>query len=314
MSRKRHTPADETHFLVRTLAAEFADGRELAPHAHSWGQLIYVASGVASVWTSQGSWVAPPHWAVWAPAGVAHGMRFTGTASMRTLYLRPGLVQPDLAQTSLAEAGVVQSGLARIAGLGPNSAVVPVSPLLRELILRAVEIGMLDDREPAHVAMAALIVHELRSHPAPSLDLPLPHGDLLRRIADHVTRKPADPRGHAALAKQFGIGARTLERGFAAETGLSFGRWRRQARFLHALRCLGAGAAVKRAAVEAGYQSPSAFIAAFHATFNTTPGRYFEAGRSVAERSAPPGNGRARVSRRPWSAVLKNRPARRVDI
>jgi AraC-like DNA-binding protein len=271
---------------VRTLAAEFADGRELAPHAHPWGQLIYVASGVASVWTSQGSWVAPPHWAVWAPADVAHGMRFTGAASMRTLYLRPGLVQP---------------------GLGSNSAVVPVSPLLRELILRAVEIGMLDDREPAHAAMAALIVHELRSHPAPSLDLPLPHGDLLRRIADHVTRTPADPRGHAALAKQFGIGARTLERGFAAETGLSFGRWRRQARFLHALRCLGAGAAVKRAAVEAGYQSPSAFIAAFHATFNTTPGRYFEAGRSVAERSAPPGNGRARVSRTVRRAFERSR-------
>lgn len=310
MSRKRHTPADEAHFLVRTLAAEFADGSELAPHAHAWGQLIYLASGVASVWTSQGSWVAPPRWAVWAPAGVAHGMRFTGAASMRTLYLRPGLLQPGLDTPSLVEPGVVKTGLPRPASnasLGSNSAVVPVSPLLRELILRAVEIGMLDDRQPAHAAMAALIVYELRSHPTPSLDLPLPHGELLRRIADHVRRTPADPRGHAAIAKQFGIGARTLERGFVAETGLSFGRWRRQARFLHALCCLGAGAAVKRAAVEAGYQSPSAFIAAFHAAFDATPGRYFEAGRSVAERSAPPGNGRARVSRTVRRAVLRSR-------
>jgi quercetin dioxygenase-like cupin family protein len=81
MSRKRHTAADEPHFLVRTLATEFSDGRVLAPHAHSWGQLIYAASGVLSVWTEQGSWVAPPHWAVWAPAGVGHAMRFTGTAA-----------------------------------------------------------------------------------------------------------------------------------------------------------------------------------------------------------------------------------------
>ena len=154
MSRKRHTPADEPHFLVRTLAAEFADGRELPPHAHPWGQLIYAASGVMSVWTEQGSWVAPPHWAVWAPAGVAHAMRFTGAASMRTLYLRPGL-----------------------GGLASDSAVVTVSPLLRELILRAVEIGMLDEREPTHVAMADLIVHELRTHSTPSLDLPLPQGE-----------------------------------------------------------------------------------------------------------------------------------------
>src|ERR1700682_5516336 len=91
MSRKRHTPDDEPHFLVRTLATEFPGGRALARHAHPWGQLIYATSGVLSVWTEQGSWVAPPHWAVWAAAGVVHPMRFTGSASLRTLYLRPGL-------------------------------------------------------------------------------------------------------------------------------------------------------------------------------------------------------------------------------
>ena len=52
-----------------------------------------------------------------------------------------------------------------------------------------------------------------------------------------------------------------------------------EARFLHALRCLGAGAPVKQAALDAGYQSPSAFIAAFRAALDTTPGRYFQAGR-----------------------------------
>src|ERR1700716_3786022 len=123
MSRKRHTPADERHFLVRTLASDFPDGRTIAPHAHPWGQLIYAASGVLRVWTEQGSWVAPPHWAVWAPAGVAHAMRFTGTSSLRTLYVRPGL-----------------------AGQPEQSVVITVSPLLRELVLRAVEFGMLARR------------------------------------------------------------------------------------------------------------------------------------------------------------------------
>jgi AraC-like DNA-binding protein len=259
MSKTRHTPADEPHFLVRTLAAEFADGRSLAPHSHPWGQLIYAVSGVVSVWTTEGSWVAPPHWAVWAPAGVAHAMRFTGRASMRTLYLRPGFGSLTL-----------------------SSAVVTVSPLLRELILRAIEIGMLDARVPAHAAMADLIVHELRPHATPALDLPLPQSELLRRVAEHVTQAPADHSGHAALAKRFGVGARTLERGFAAETGLSLGQWRRQARFLYTLRLLGAGTSVKRAAIEGGYSSPSAFIAAFRTAFHTTPGRYFEAGRTSA--------------------------------
>jgi AraC-like DNA-binding protein len=256
MSRKRHTPADEPHFLVRTLASDYPDGHALAPHAHTWGQLIYAASGVLSVWTEQGSWVAPPHWAVWAPAGVAHAMRFTGPASLRTLYVRPGL-----------------------AGQPEQSAAITVSPLLRELILRAVEIGMLDRREPTHVAMADLILHELRAQSTPSLDLPQPQSALFRRIAEHVAAAPGERSGHAALAKRFGVSVRTLERAFVGETGLSLGRWRRQARFLHALRRLGGGAPVKQAALEAGYRSASAFIAAFRVALNTTPGRYFETGR-----------------------------------
>jgi AraC-like DNA-binding protein len=36
---------------------------------------------------------------------------------------------------------------------------------------------------------------------------------------------------------------------------------------------------VKEAALEAGYQTASAFIAAFRIALNTTPGKYFEAGR-----------------------------------
>lgn len=75
------------------------------------------------------------------------------------------------------------------------------------------------------------------------------------------------------------MSVRTLERGFVTETGLSFGRWLRQARFLEALRRLDEGALVKQTAIEAGYRSSSVFIAAFRAALDTTPGRYFGAGR-----------------------------------
>jgi len=253
MSRIRHTPDDEPYFLVRTLRADFADGDAIAPHAHSWGQLIYAASGVITVWTEQGSWVVPPHWAVWAPAGVRHGLRFTGAASLRTLYLRPDVSSP-----------------------ASHSAVVTVSGLLRELILRAVHVGMLDERERTHQALVDLIVQECSTAATSALDLPLPRNERLRRLAEHLAQRPRDRASHAALARQFGVGVRTLERGFTAETGLSLGQWRRQARFMHALRQLGAGASVKRVAVEAGYRTPSAFIAAFRASLNTTPGRYFK--------------------------------------
>ena len=261
MSKRRLTPADEPFLLVRTLGSQYPDGCGIAPHAHSWGQLIYAASGVLSVSTEQGSWIAPPHWAVWAPAGVAHSMRFSGAASLRTIYLKPGL-----------------------RGQPRESTVVTVSPLLRELIQRAVDIGMLDRRKPAHVAMTNLILHELRTNPTPSLDLPKPRSELLRRVAEHLDATHGERTAHASISRRFGVGVRTLERGFAAETGLSLGRWLRQARFLNALRRLGMGAPVKQVALDAGYRSPSAFVAAFRATFKTTPGRYFATARHDGDR------------------------------
>jgi AraC-like DNA-binding protein len=252
----RHTPSDEPYFLVRTLAANFADGHRIAPHAHDWGQLIYAVSGVVTVSTERGIWVVPPHWAVWAPAGMRHGLRFTGASSLRTLYLRPDVRSP-----------------------AAYSTVVTVSPLLRELILRAVQLGMLDAREQIHRAIVDLIVDEFSTCPASPLDLPLPRSERLLRIADDLAQRPGDRASHASIARRFGLGIRTVQRGFIEETGLSLGQWRRHARLMHALRRLGAGASVKSVAFESGYRTPSAFVAAFRASLNTTPGRYFDDGR-----------------------------------
>ena len=44
---------------------------------------------------------------------------------------------------------------------------------------------------------------------------------------------------------------------------------------MQAMRLLGGGAKVTHAALEAGYSTPSAFIAAFRKTLGTTPTRYF---------------------------------------
>jgi hypothetical protein len=118
MSSARHTPADEPFFLARTLVATMRDGDIVPLHTHPWGQLIYVSAGVLTVETPAGTWVAPPQWAVWASRGAAHGFRASGVAMLCTVYLRAGL-----------------------RGLPRESGVVPVSPLLREVIARAVQIG-----------------------------------------------------------------------------------------------------------------------------------------------------------------------------
>ncbi len=252
MSRKRHTPADEPFFLVRTLAAEHASGQATGRHAHGWGQLIYASTGVTTVWTERGSWVAPPHWAVWVPAGVKHSIRFSGESSLRTLYVRPTLA----------------------VDLPAECATVTVSPLLRELIVRAVDIGPLDEREPIHHALTLVILAELRRNEAPPFDLPAPVSDEAREAARLLVDSTVDDTTDA-IARRVGLSTRTLERRFSTETGMSLGSWRRHARLLNALRQLAAGTPTKAVAHDAGYRTPSAFIAAFRATFGESPGRYF---------------------------------------
>ena len=66
-------------------------------------------------------WIVPPQRALWMPAGTVHGIEMVQAAStMRTLYLRE-----DAAASMPDECRVLQ-----------------VSPLLRELIVRATELPL----------------------------------------------------------------------------------------------------------------------------------------------------------------------------
>jgi AraC-like DNA-binding protein/quercetin dioxygenase-like cupin family protein len=253
MSRKRRTVADEAHVVIRSAVAEPGRGRLIAPHAHDWHQLIHVCAGLITVWTETGSWMAPPGWAVWAPAGVAHGIRFAASSAFRTLYVRP---------------------LARD-GLPARSMAMTVSPLLRELIVRTTQVGMLDPRDLTEQAMITLLLAELRPSDTPAFDLPRPTSGPMRRAAGLIEVGAPEAESTRHLAGAVGVSPRALERRFAAETGLSPGRWRQQHVLLGALEQIAAGRPVKSVAVDAGYASSSAFIAAFRKSFGITPARYF---------------------------------------
>jgi AraC-like DNA-binding protein len=148
-----------------------------------------------------------------------------------------------------------------------------VSPLLRELILRTVEVGMLDERDPVEAAIAALILSELGQAGPPPFTLPQPVSDKARQAAQLMGSDV--PGSLAAVARAVGLGARTLERRFRAETGLTPGRWRQQRILMTSLELLASGASVKTAAAAAGFASASAYVAAFRKLFGETPARYF---------------------------------------
>lgn len=198
------------------------------------------------------SWMIPPGRAVLIPAGISHAIRMWGDVAMRSLYFPVNAPAP--------------------AFNSEGCRVISVGALLRELILRIAEWGALDSREPAESRLMAVLMDELVATRDEPLLLPLPADERARRAANQVLASPADDATTDGVARQCGLSARTLERLFSAETGMSFGLWRQKARLLESVRLLAQGGSVTDAALDSGYSSVSAYIAAFKQTFGCTPG------------------------------------------
>ncbi|SJZ36418.1 AraC-type DNA-binding protein [Enhydrobacter aerosaccus] len=251
----RSTNADDYQCVPRALAAmpkDFAPGSEILPHRHERAQLIHATAGTMRVATDDSVWVVPPQRALWMPAGVTHSIAMLGEVRMRTLYLRN-----DAA-----------------AFMPRECRVLPVSGLLRELIVRATELPLhYDEAGPAgHVV--ALILAELSGLQSLPLQLPMPRDARLRAICQALLETPGDARPLEAWAGTANLSTRTLARQFQSQTGLSFGAWRQQARVLEAMGRLGSGEPVTRVALELGYESVSAFSAMFRRAAGTAPSRY----------------------------------------
>ena len=261
--------------LVAGVALDYHAGERIPEHRHAEAQLIYAVRGAMTVQTRAGRWVVPPERAVWVPALEAHSIRMTGSVGMRTVYVH----------------------VERAQGMLPACCVVQVAPLLRELVLRIMDLPADYDPDTPPTRLVAVFLDEIKTADQVPLYLPLPTDRRLRCITDALRDHPGDARTLAQWSRIAGGSERTLARAFARETRMTFGQWRHQARLLGALELLALGHSVTATALELGYDSPSAFIAAFRRALGTTPGRYFATGSATTAR-APYAPGAAPTGRR----------------
>lgn len=249
---EKRSDYQKTRNSIVAMAVDYKHGYYVAPHKHRRAQLIFAASGVMTVSTAEGHWTVPATRAVWIPPWQIHEIRMTGTVRMRTLYFEP------LAVSALPAA----------------CAVVVVTPLLRELILEAVRIpvdyapGGRDER------IMQLIVDEIRTLKQLPLQLRFPQDARARAVALLVAAELDSQRRLKEWAALGGVSPRTLERLFESELGISFGRWRQQARLQASLPLIAEGRPVLETALRLGYESPSAFTYAFRRAFGMTPSRW----------------------------------------
>jgi AraC-like DNA-binding protein/quercetin dioxygenase-like cupin family protein len=250
-----HRDYQNTPHPIAAMAIDYADGFSNAPHSHPRAQLLFAMSGIMKVNTGEGTWVVPPSRAVWIPPGQIHWLTAVGALKIRTAY--------------------IDAVLARSEGLPDVCRVVEVSPLLRELLIRATSIPNDYDWNSGDGLIMRLIVSEIRPKPALPLSLALPADPRARRVCEGIMADPADDRPLEDWARVAGISGRTLNRIMTVEAGLSFGRWRQRARLLAALESLARGEPVLNVALDLGYESPSAFTAMFRRELGAVPSRYF---------------------------------------
>lgn len=257
MSQIRQTGGDpDDAVLVRTYAVTHPPSLSIDPREVAWHQLAYASSGVMTVRTVHGTWVVPPHRAVWIPAGIEHAVEMFGRVSVRTVFFKTSLTQ-DPPTRCLA---------------------VNVSPLLRELILHAMRLNVLRRDVAAQRRLAHVLLDQLDAVGAAPLQLPWPSDPRARRAAELLVTHPDRDWRLDEVSRQAGASKRSLERIFRRETGMTLGRWRQRARLIHSLRLVASGQPVTQVALAVGYRSPSAYVSAFRRVLGATPGRYFEPG------------------------------------
>lgn len=251
-------------FDVRSLAVTYSHGHHLAAHSHRWAQLIYACSGTLHVTAAGRMWITPPTRAVWIPANTEHEVEVKGQAALRTLYVSPH----------------------RAAGISPSVRALEVVPLFRELILHIVSVGMLDPQRPQHQRLAAVLMDLLAEARDTDLVLPLPRDPRALRLAEALRCALGDKQSLEALVVDMGASLRTLQRCFVEETGLTIESWRQKARLVSSAAELSLGASVLRASAACGYDSSSAFSAAFRKQFGVTP-RQFRRASQLASQPPP---------------------------
>jgi AraC-like DNA-binding protein len=244
--------------IIGSGSLAFADGHRETLHVHvDYAQLKWPSTGVASVRTPSGIFVASAAFAVWIPAGQRHGGIYSGDVLEQNLFVLR----------------------ARCDKLPSKPCLIAVPPSLAATIERTVEshAGYAPRSRAADEAVLAELERSVADAGRQALALELPERSTIQPVLEGLLRAPGDPRTLADWSQELGLAERTLRRAFSREVGISFGDYRKRARALHALRSLCTGRDVATVARELGYASPSAFVHMFRTLLGVTPARYYEA-------------------------------------
>jgi AraC-like DNA-binding protein len=217
-------------------------------HHHDMHQIQYAFDGALEVEDRSRRSLLPKQLAAWIPAGVEH-------------------------RTSLHR---VQSGSVLLAAhlvpdAGQRVRIIPVSPLMREMVKAAMRWPLstpLDAAGEVYFRAFAMLCGEWIAAEAP-LSLPTSDDPALRTAMEHA--RASSETTILTASRAAGMSERTLRRRFQS-LGMSWDDYRRRARLLAALDLLSTTKlSVREIADRVGYESQSALAKSFRALLGVSP-------------------------------------------
>ncbi|MGJ7096379.1 AraC family transcriptional regulator [Vibrio hannami] len=230
----------------------FKENTETRLHAHPWGQLQIINGGTLELNAEGMRFLAPPHLAIWVPAGVMHYS-----------YNRK--------QLNYCSLNIERK---RSEGMPEHTCLVSVTPIVTAILddFRRRNISVAEsipDQRLANVLLDQLSISKEQQHFLPSSS-----HKMLQPILDKLEEDPLNDMSLKDWATTVHTTERTLARYCQSELGMSFTEWRIRARYLHSMTLLKQGMSVKEVALTLGYKQASPFISMFKKYAGETPEQY----------------------------------------
>lgn len=249
-------PFEQSSSPLHGVAVDYVKGMVIPPHSHqNHAHLLYATEGVMVIEAAQGRWLVPPNRAVWLVAKEEHTVVMRSHVKMRSLLIKQDVVNAQYPQ---------------------ENCVISVDSLMRELILASTTLPIEYGTDAYSSHLVGLLLELLKKYEGLSLHLSWPRDARYHNICEYLIHHPADTRTITQWAEDIFVSVKTFQRQFQQLTGLSFGKWRQQAKLLYSLEALNLGMPITEVALSFGYQSHSAYSAAFKAFFGKKPSEYMK--------------------------------------
>ena len=232
------------------------DPELLTTHTFPRHYLLYALDGSMRLEADGRCWTLPPARAAWIAANEPINVRIDRKISCCSILFSP-------------DAYAVPSRALRV---------FDTSPLLREVMLELRPFGRQMVDIPPHARqmfdLAATLAEQLAASPSRAW-MPTVRSDVLRRALEITKANLVGEQSFEDVASQAGTSPRTLARRFSDEMGMTWRQTQRRLRMLHAVEALSEDrATITEIAFATGYNSLSAFNAAFREFIGQTPSDY----------------------------------------